>query len=68
MSATLTAISTITALESLIINTMIAKQKINDLLLTAQAEGRDISNDEWANLLNDANIAEARLKAMLENQ
>ena len=58
---TLAAIEALNGLLSLSINSLVAMQKINETLAKAQAENRDITDEEWAQVVADANAADTRL-------
>ena len=61
MITVLTAVEATNALLSLAVNSMVAMQKINAIISKAQAEGRDITPEEWDSVISDADAADKRL-------
>ena len=59
--AVLTAVEAANGLLSLAVNSLVAMQKINTVLAKAQAENRDITEEEWASVISDADAADIRL-------
>ena len=59
--AILTAVEAANGLLSLAVNSLVAMQKINTVLAKAQAENRDITEEEWASVVSDADAADKRL-------
>ena len=57
----LTAVEAANAVLTLGINAMLAAQRINELLSKAHAEGRDITAEEWENIIGEADVADKRL-------
>ena len=61
MITVLTAVEATNTLLSLAVNSMVAMQKINTIISKAQAEGRDITPEEWDSVISDADAADTRL-------
>ena len=66
MITVLTAVEATNALLSLAVNSMVAMQKINTIISKAQAEGRDITPEEWDSVISDADAADKRLADAIE--
>jgi hypothetical protein len=64
MSSTLVAVETALALTTLAIRMAESAQKLQQLLVTAQSEGRDLTESEIASVQEMRHLAIARLEAL----
>lgn len=60
---TVEAIQALNAVLSLAVNAAVSAQQISEVIQKAQAEGRDISREEWDQIISQADAADARLAA-----
>ena len=61
MSATLLVVSRVLAITTAIADLSVELEKLNNMLKTAESEGRELNADDWAKL--DADLESAREKA-----
>lgn len=63
---TVEAIQALNAVLSLAVNAAVSAQQISEVIQKAQAEGRDISKEEWDQIISQADAADARLAEALK--